>query len=130
MVKYNKSSPEDWEWNKDAHHHHLRSITLEVLGGAIKQKRPKALRSENEYIKLSLLTDDMNEKGKIQKNIQTRLQSKWILVTLSVNIQKSTLYIYIQASNWKMMFISHQAGRATCFLLKVNPYSTKPISYF
>ena len=36
----------------------------------------------------------MNEKGKIQKNIQTRLQSKWILVTLSVNIQKSTLYIY------------------------------------
>lgn len=100
MVKYNKSCPEDWEWNKDAQHHHLCSITLEVLGGGIKQKKPKALRSENEYINLSLLTDDMNEKGKIQKNIQTRLQSKWILVTLSVNIQKSTLslYIYKQAT--------------------------------
>ena len=116
-VKHYKSSPEDWQWNKDAQHHHLCSITLEVLGSTIKQKRPKALRSESEYIKLSLLTNDMNEKGKIQKNIQTRLQNKWILVTLSVNIQKSTLAIYTQASKWKMMFTRDQAGRATCFLL-------------
>lgn len=50
--------------------------TREVLGSAIKQKDQKALRSENEYIKLSLLTDDMNKERGKSKNIQTRLQSK------------------------------------------------------